>query len=698
MDSGRIMLPLHPTNKSETELLNSTSTSPRVQISGYLKKKRNRVGGWRKMWFVLHNQLLVSYSSKENYDKKLVSFKDAVNLVPGTVVKPFGAFRFTIEMPSNVLYTFRCDDKESCAQWIQALVDSLKMNKLSKKPSFMQKYQNISLENIRSNSNPLHQSMRIRSCDSINQSISNRSRSPRIPISNFTATAKILERNGISTSSDLQIKVKETAPTATTTTTTERVKNFRLHQEKPFPTNEVDQSYQIFRINEMFNRKKDSGVGSGSGSGSGSSSSSFRLNQSKHPNNDGKSGFNLLTGSDLIYRGGMNMDYEKKRTTNCSAIEEEVKRLSLKESINNKTTSHSRESTLIVTTATCSTDSPSTSSSASTTSSSSSSHDEKGRCRGSTGSTSSGCSCSLKEMKIYSTISSDEEDVVENVKDNDFGRSHVDDEEDDEYDEGVENDGKNEEPIYAVVDLKNKYERRKLRKELEDTRKEQAIQLHSSDYEEVLNFSSDGLDLEDDDDPDDCENIYEPIHVPEMPNKRNFMWKFVPRAKIDAFLEMTKARRKTSMTSTSDGESSPFSDIRMRFGKHRKSLKNRMRKFYYRNNLKKDRNAFSDDEESISKTSPPSPISSASTATSENSLKPKVGKRHRKSFVLNEIEKYRLGEKHLFGNLTILKTSPKKKVEQGSVNANFQAELTREVSRRSQSGRVVGDSQSKFYD
>lgn len=92
-------------------------------------------------------------------------------------------------------------------------------------------------------------------------------------------------------------------------------------------------------------------------------------------------------------------------------------------------------------------------------------------------------------MKIYSTISSDEEDDRENVKDNDFGRDVVDDDDEvddeDEYDEGVENDGKTEEPIYAVVDLKNKYERRKLRKELEDTRKEQAIQLHSSDYEEV---------------------------------------------------------------------------------------------------------------------------------------------------------------------------------------------------------------------
>lgn len=42
MDSGRAMIPLHQTNKSETELHSSSaSTSPRVQISGYLKKKRN---------------------------------------------------------------------------------------------------------------------------------------------------------------------------------------------------------------------------------------------------------------------------------------------------------------------------------------------------------------------------------------------------------------------------------------------------------------------------------------------------------------------------------------------------------------------------------------------------------------------------------------------------------------------------------
>lgn len=94
------------------------------------------------------------------------------------------------------------------------------------------------------------------------------------------------------------------------------MKNFRLHEEKPFPSNEVDQSYQIFRINEMFNRKKDSGGGSGcgSGSGSGSSSSSFRLNQPTRLNNDLKSGFNLMagTGKDAVGRGvGGNMESSK---------------------------------------------------------------------------------------------------------------------------------------------------------------------------------------------------------------------------------------------------------------------------------------------------------------------------------------------------------------------------------------------------
>lgn len=65
------------------------------------------MGGWRKMWFVLQNQLLLSYSSKEDYEKKLVPFKDVINLGPGTIIIPTAALpRFTIETATNIFYTF----------------------------------------------------------------------------------------------------------------------------------------------------------------------------------------------------------------------------------------------------------------------------------------------------------------------------------------------------------------------------------------------------------------------------------------------------------------------------------------------------------------------------------------------------------------------------------------------------------------
>lgn len=58
------------------------------------------------MWFVLQNQLMVSYSSKDDYEKKLAPFKDLINLVPGTVIKPAPGARFHIETTANVVYTF----------------------------------------------------------------------------------------------------------------------------------------------------------------------------------------------------------------------------------------------------------------------------------------------------------------------------------------------------------------------------------------------------------------------------------------------------------------------------------------------------------------------------------------------------------------------------------------------------------------
>ncbi|XP_053681652.1 uncharacterized protein LOC128732427 [Sabethes cyaneus] len=104
----------------------STSPAGQVKMCGYLKKKRNKMGGWRKMYFILQNQLLLSYSSKDDYEKRLAPFKDIINLVPGTVIIPTTGPRFTIETNSKVLYTFRCDDHKSCSEWITALLDSLK--------------------------------------------------------------------------------------------------------------------------------------------------------------------------------------------------------------------------------------------------------------------------------------------------------------------------------------------------------------------------------------------------------------------------------------------------------------------------------------------------------------------------------------------------------------------------------------------
>lgn len=65
-----------------------------------------KMGGWRKLWFVLQNQLLLSYSSKEDYEKKLAPFKDVLNLVPGTTIRPTSGPRFIIETSTCQIYTY----------------------------------------------------------------------------------------------------------------------------------------------------------------------------------------------------------------------------------------------------------------------------------------------------------------------------------------------------------------------------------------------------------------------------------------------------------------------------------------------------------------------------------------------------------------------------------------------------------------
>ncbi|XP_049290679.1 uncharacterized protein LOC125767809 [Anopheles funestus] len=110
---------------TDTPSSSSTTSTGVVKMCGYLKKKRNKMGGWRKLFFILQNQLLLSYSSRDDYEKKLAPFKDIINLVPGTVIIPTTGPRFTIETNSKLMYTFRCDDHRSCSEWIMALLDSL---------------------------------------------------------------------------------------------------------------------------------------------------------------------------------------------------------------------------------------------------------------------------------------------------------------------------------------------------------------------------------------------------------------------------------------------------------------------------------------------------------------------------------------------------------------------------------------------
>lgn len=74
----------------------------RLQVKNFSQK----MGGWRKLWFVLQNQLLLSYSSKDDYEKKLAPFKDVVSLVPGTTIRPTKGPRFIIETTTNLMLTY----------------------------------------------------------------------------------------------------------------------------------------------------------------------------------------------------------------------------------------------------------------------------------------------------------------------------------------------------------------------------------------------------------------------------------------------------------------------------------------------------------------------------------------------------------------------------------------------------------------
>ncbi|KAJ6637693.1 FYVE, RhoGEF and PH domain-containing protein 5 [Pseudolycoriella hygida] len=577
--------------------------TPQVKMSGYLKKKRNKMGGWRKLWFVLQNQLLLSYSSKEDYEKKLAPFKDVVSLVPGTTIRPTKGPRFIIETTTNLMLTYRCDDNKTCSEWISALVDSLTSSS------------QITLENKLA-----HQKKALmvsRSWDSICRLKG--SRLPNIPIVN--STAKICKRNGLQANSkDKRITQRDAS--------CDGVQNFRLHQNDQ----QAYQSYEVHRINSMFHRRIEN---------DDRKLKKFSSSTVNHVNNNQMCTYqhqeyfqNCVGGRDA---GPSMISYE-----NCS-IEEQIQGLSL--------------------------------------------DDEQ-------------CysyPTSLTEENRPSTSSTDEKNATER---NWNGNSQMPLSSSASIPCSSGGNANNScEPIYAVVDLKNKYARRKM-KEMEnenamDGQPERPRSFHvgSSDYEEIL-YLSNRAEINED---EEGENIYEPINIPEF-SQKNPMWRYFSKINIDALVEITKWKKEK----VDDGIT--FSDIRKRWGNHRKSIKNRMKKFYSKETTTKtvtNGNCCSDDDLG-------SQEASCSTSTSIRSSEgsPEKSETNANSLEVTDSGKHRSkGDRNLFGSLGRLRKSrtslfldevaPRKKILI-SCGSDFRDELKSEMARRSDEAKMKDVCHGKF--
>lgn len=103
-----------------------------------------------------------------------------------------------------------------------------------------------------------------------------------------------------------------------------------------------------------------------------------------------------------------------------------------------------------------------------------------------------------------------------------------------------------------------------------------------------------------------------------------------------------------------------FSDIRKRFGHHRKSIKNRMRKFYNRNGSCSNNNGDQqcdkcphDSSEDLGSQG----ASCSSTASDSGGRSSSENNSEKGSFVMNRVEAFRKRDRHLFGSIGLLKKS-----------------------------------------
>lgn len=161
------------------------------------------------------------------------------------------------------------------------------------------------------------------------------------------------------------------------------------------------------------------------------------------------------------------------------------------------------------------------------------------------------------------------------------------------------------------------------------------------------------------------------------------MWRYFPKINLEALIELTKKRNNKDEPST-------FYDIRKRWGNHRKSIKNRMKKLVNSGRVSAA-NSISDEDLNSQGASCSTSGCSSSKSSANSSIMDKDNK-----FILNfateSNEKNRKIEKHIFGSLGRLRKSrtslcldelqtPKKKIIVSN-DVNFQKELKKELIKR----------------
>lgn len=120
-------------------------------------------------------------------------------------------------------------------------------------------------------------------------------------------------------------------------------------------------------------------------------------------------------------------------------------------------------------------------------------------------------------------------------------------------------------------------------------------------------------------------------------NGRNPLWRYFSKINIDALVEITRWKKEHPKDECT---TSAFSDIRKRFGHHRKSLKNRMKKFYHRSNS--DPNDVNENCVDHAEHGSCSPTSSSGGKTTPDANE--VGEK-------TDGNQFRKRERHIFGSM-----------------------------------------------